>query len=62
MALSVPTGKQDTGDKKEFRDMPGAIPGNEKDVNFAAVAPDHLPIQKGSDSYSGLPGDGITPG
>lgn len=62
MALSVPTGKQDFGDKKEFRDSPSPAPDNAKDLPFASIAPDHLPLAHGRDSYSGIPGDGIVEG
>lgn len=53
-------------DSDEPRDpFPAVKPanlGDTSDMDFAAVAPDHLPIAKGSDTYAGLPGDGIVPG
>lgn len=41
---------------------PPRVDQDNRDVNFASVAPIQHRPENGTDSYVGLPGDGIVPG
>ncbi len=56
--------KVDHGDTIEFRDSPPKVwpDGSAKDAGYASIAPKQMNIASGSDTYQGIPGDGIVGG
>jgi len=64
MAASNSYKQEDCGDKVDFRDTPPKVwpDGSSKDANFASIAPKQKNPMKGSDTYQGIPGDGIVGG